>query len=97
MRHNDDESGFRYFGRISRTVGAVLDARHTEHPLRVAMTCGALEGNLSNNEDMASALLRAGHDVVFSRVPDLHNYTAWRDSLDPALTDLLRKCWGATG
>jgi len=35
--------------------------------------------------------------VVFSRVPDLHNYTAWRDSLDPALTDLLRKCWGATG
>jgi len=30
-------------------------------------------------------------------VPDLHNYTAWRDSLDPALTDLLRKCWGTTG
>jgi enterochelin esterase family protein len=97
VRHDDDESGFRYFGRISRTVEAVLDARHTEHPLHVAMTCGALEGNLSNNEDMASALRRAGHEVAFSRVPDLHSYTAWRDALDPALTDLLRKCWGTTG
>jgi len=73
------------------------DPAGAEHPLRVAMTCGALEGNLGNNEDVASPLLRAGHDVVSSRVPDLHNYTAWRDSLDPALTDLLRKCWGATG
>jgi hypothetical protein len=30
-------------------------------------------------------------------VHDLHNYTAWRDSLDPALTDLLRSVWGAQG
>jgi enterochelin esterase-like enzyme len=97
VQHDDDESGFRYFGRISRTVASILDARHTDHPLAVALTCGALEGNLSNNEDMAAALRRAGHDVTFSTVPDLHNYTAWRDSLDPALTDLLRKCWGATG
>ncbi len=97
VRHDDDESGFRYFGRISRTVAAVLDARQTEHPLQVAMTCGSLEGNLSNNEDMAAALRRAGHEVSFTTVPDLHNYTAWRDSLDPALTDLLRKCWGAKG
>jgi enterochelin esterase family protein len=73
------------------------DPAGAEHPLRVAMTCGALEGNLGNHEDMASALRRAGHDVVSSRVPDLHDYTAWRDSSDPALTDLLRKCWGATG
>lgn len=97
VRHDDEESGFRYFGRISRTVASILDARHAEHPLRIAMTCGSLEGNLSNNEDMAAALARAGHDVSFTRVPDLHNYTAWRDSLDPALTDLLRKCWGTTG
>ena len=97
VRHDDDESGFRYFGRISRTVSAVLDAREAAHPLRIAMTCGSLEGNRSNNEDMAAALRRAGHDVTFETVPDLHNYTAWRDSLDPALTDLLRKCWGTTG
>lgn len=97
VRHDDEESGFRYFGRISRSVATVLDARHTEHPLHVAMTCGALEGNLSNNEDMAAALRRAGHDVTFTTVADLHSYTAWRDSLDPALTDLLRKCWGTQG
>jgi enterochelin esterase family protein len=97
VRHDDDESGFRYFGRISRTVASVLDARHTDHALHVAMTCGGLEGNASNNADMATALRRAGHDVTYATVPDLHNYTAWRDSLDPALTDVLRKCWGAQG
>lgn len=95
--HDDQESAFRYFGRIARAVRAVLDARHTEHPLRVGLTCGTLEENLRNNEDMAAALCRAGHDVSFAAVPDLHNYTAWRDALDPALTDLLQKCWFAQG
>ena len=37
---------------------------------------------------MAAALRRAGHDVTFETVPDLHNYTAWRDILDPALNTL---------
>jgi enterochelin esterase family protein len=97
VRHDDDEAGFRYFGRISRAVAAVLDAPPTAHPLHIAMTCGAQEGNLSNNEDMAAALRRAGHDVEFTAGADLHNYTAWRDSLDPALTSLLRKCWGTQG
>ena len=28
------------------------------------------------------------------RSPDLHNYTAWRDALDPHLTEVLRDLWG---
>lgn len=96
VQHDDEESGFRYFGRISRTVAAVLDAPPTDHPLHVSLTCGGLEGNLRNNRDMAAALRRAGHDVAFTTAADLHNYTAWRDCLDPALTDLLRKCWCGT-
>jgi enterochelin esterase family protein len=95
-RHDDAESAFKYFERVSRTVRTVLDARDAPHPMHVAMTCGALEENLANNEDMARALRRAGHHVDFRTVPDLHNYTAWRDSLDPALTDLLRECWITT-
>ena len=87
VRHDEAESGYRYFGRISRSVQAVLDMRHAEHPLTVGMSCGALEENVANNRDMAAALRRAGHDVALREVPDLHNYTAWRDALDPGLTD----------
>ena len=94
VRHDDAESGYRYFGRISRLVQSVLDMRHAEHPLVVGMTCGALEENVANNRDMATALRRAGHDVTLREVADLHNYTAWRDALDPTLTDVLRRVWG---
>ena len=62
----------------------VLDMRHAEHPLRIGMRAGQLEENAANNRDMAAALRRAGHDVTLREVPDLHNYTAWRDALDPA-------------
>ena len=97
VRHDDAESGYRYFGRISRLVQSVLDTRHAEHPLVVGMTCGALEENVANNRDMAAALRRAGHDVTLREVADLHNYTAWRDSLDPGLTEVLRRVWGHEG
>lgn len=93
VRHDDSESGYRWFGRISRTVQSLLDMRHVEHPLVVGMTCGTLEENLANNRDMASALTRAGHDVRLREVPDLHNYTAWRDALDPTLTEVLQRVW----
>lgn len=97
VRHDEAESGYRFFGRISRSVQAILDARHADHPLVVGMTCGALEENAANNRDMAAALRRAGHDVRYREVADLHNYTAWRDALDPTLTDVLRTVWGVSG
>ena len=95
VRHDDEESGYPFFGRISRLVQTVLDMRDTEHPLTVGMTCGTLEENLANNRDMAAALRRAGHAVDLTEVPDLHNYTAWRDALDPGLTHVLRTVWGS--
>ena len=94
VRHDDSESGYRYFWRISRLVQSVLDMRHAEHPLTVGMSCGALEENAANNRDMAAALRRAGHDVTLREVADLHNYTAWRDALDPGLTEVLHRVWG---
>ncbi len=95
LRHDHSESGYRYFDRISRAVQAVLDTREAEHPLVVGLTCGAQEENAANNRDMAAALRRAGHDVRHREVPDLHNYTAWRDALDPALTEVLQAVWPA--
>lgn len=93
VRHDGAESDYRYFGRISRLVQSVLDTRHTEHPITVGMTCGGLEENVANNRDMAAALSRAGHDVRYREVADLHNYTAWRDALDPGLTEVLQTVW----
>ncbi len=97
VRHDDAESGFAYFGRISRAVQQVLDTRDPQHHVVVGMTCGALEENAANNRDMAAALARAGHDVTYRQVDDLHNYTAWRDALDPGLTEVLRTTWGWSG
>jgi enterochelin esterase-like enzyme len=95
-RH-DSVAAFPFYWRISQRVSAILDARHTDHPLRIGLTCGALEENAPNNASIAAALRRAGHTVDHVTVPDLHNYTAWRDALDPHLTDLLRDCWRTTG
>lgn len=93
-KHDDQESSYKYFGRISRRVQEVIDTREAVRPLRVGMTCGGLEENAANNRDMAAALRRAGHHVTHDEVADLHNYTAWRDALDPHLTEVLRDVWG---
>jgi enterochelin esterase-like enzyme len=91
------EEGYPSFRRVVEAVQGIEAGDPTEHPLRVAMTCGLLEENYANNVAMAAALTRLGHDVRFFDVRDLHNYTAWRDSLDVALTGLLRSVWRTQG
>ena len=59
-------------------------------PVPVVMTCGRIEENIENNRTMARALSAQGYDVALHELPDVHNYTAWRDSFDPHLTRLLR-------
>jgi enterochelin esterase family protein len=85
-RLDPQESGFPRFGRIVRFVRGTL--REPALDARVAMTCGSAEENIHNNRLVARAL-----GVDLAEVPDLHNYTAWRDALHPHLTDLLRRCW----
>lgn len=87
------ESSYPWFGRIVDSVRAIPELAARRRPLPIALSCGALEENAANNHAMAERLRAAGHDVRYLEVADLHNYTAWRDSWDPALTDLLRDCW----
>jgi enterochelin esterase-like enzyme len=94
---DSQEAGYPSFARVVDAVRRIEGAEPTGEHLRVAMTCGVLEENYANNLEMFAALLRLGHEVRFFDVRDLHNYTAWRDSLDPALTDLLRSVWGTQG
>lgn len=87
------ESTYPYFDRVVSAVSAIQRVPRTDRPLHISMTCGRLEENFANNDAMAAALADQGHLVSFEPVSDLHNYTAWRDSLDPSLSDLLRAAW----
>ncbi|MBV9941406.1 MAG: hypothetical protein JO262_04680 [Solirubrobacterales bacterium] len=87
------ESGFPRYGRIARFVRGVVRAGAHPDPLPVAMTCGVEEENIHNNRLMAAALGEQGYLVRLVEVPDLHNYTAWRDALHPHLTRLLARAW----
>lgn len=92
-RFDAHESRFSRYGRVSRYVQTVLRASGARDPIPVAMTCGALEENLANNQLMARGLAAQGYDVDLTEVADVHSYTAWRDAFDPALTDLLARLW----
>jgi enterochelin esterase-like enzyme len=94
QRWDRQESGFPRFRRISRFVGSVLHGGPAATPIPVAMTCGAPEENLANNRAIAAALRRQGHAATLHVNRDAHNYTGWRDTLDPHLLDLLARAWG---
>ena len=40
---------------------------------------------------MEQALRARGYPAELHEVPDMHNYTAWRDAFDPHLTRLVRQ------
>jgi enterochelin esterase family protein len=94
QRHVDGlESAFPRFDRIARFVATVTEAATARRPIPVGMTCGTIEENLSNNRRMRDALALQGYDVEFAEHRDGHNWISWRDSFDPHLTALLRRCW----
>jgi enterochelin esterase family protein len=90
-RFDSQESGFPRYARIVRVVRRIL--RSTARPIPVQLTCGTAEENVFNNRVMARALEEQGYEARLDEVPDLHNYTAWRDALDPHLTRLLQDVW----
>jgi enterochelin esterase family protein len=90
-RHDSQESRFPRYRRIVRAARELK--RDAGVPERVTMTCGVLEENLANNREMARALAAQEFDVELNVVPDMHNYTGWRDALHPHLTHLLLSVW----
>jgi enterochelin esterase-like enzyme len=96
-RFDRHESGFPRYARIVRFVRGVLRAPPSDDTVPVAMTCGAEEENVHNNRVMANALAAQGYPAHLSEVPDLHNYTGWRDAFDPYLTRLLADLWPLRG
>ncbi len=92
-RYDPQERGFVRFNRIARFVRATQHDGALALPIPVTLTVGATEENAANNRAMAHALAGQGYEVELEEVPDMHNYTGWRDALDPHLTRLLRRIW----
>jgi enterochelin esterase family protein len=92
-RYDSQESGFPRYARITRFVSALLRSSSDPDPVPAIMTCGAEEENVHNNRLMASSLSAHGYGARLHEVPDLHNYTCWRDALHPHLTRLLADLW----
>jgi enterochelin esterase-like enzyme len=91
-RFDSQESGFVRYRRVVRFVRATLRER-PRRAVPVTLTCGAREENVHNNRLMASALAAQGYRARFVEGPGVHDYTAWRDMLDPHLTALLQDVW----
>ena len=82
------ERGFSRWARVTAFVREVLDGGRATGAAPAVLTCGAAEENIHNNRVMAAKLGEHLHEL-----PDMHNYTAWRDALHPHLTHLLEELW----
>lgn len=83
------ERGFPSWEHVTALVAEVVSDQRAAALPPVAITCGAHEENAANNALLAARLREVGVEVTHAEVADMHNVTCWRDSLDPALRDLL--------
>jgi enterochelin esterase-like enzyme len=88
-RHEDWHPRYH---RIIRFVGRTHLGKDAS-PIPVSLTCGTVEENLSNNRALAATLDAQGYEVRLAEHRDAHNWTAWRDSFHPNLTELLQRHW----
>lgn len=93
-RLDSQERRFPHYRRITAFTAALQADGVPGVPVPVAATCGSIEENIENNRLMLAVLRAAGYPAVLHEVPDMHNYTAWRDAFDPWLTGLLRQARG---
>lgn len=94
METDPQEADFSHFADVTAFVREVLGTADPPSRPRVAMTSGSVEENVHNNRVMAAHLGDLGYAVEYGETPDVHNFTAWRDVLDPYLTALLLQVWG---
>ncbi len=88
-RFDSHEQRFPYYRQITRFVTEVHAGGLPRAPVPAVFTCGVIEENIDNNRLMRNTLHGRGYPATLHEVPDMHNYTAWRDAFNPYLTDLL--------
>jgi enterochelin esterase family protein len=90
-RLDSQEQGFAYYPQIVSFVTGVHGGGLPPRPVPAVLTCGLIEENVENNRLMAKTLRAGGYPAALHEVPDMHNWTAWRDAFDPGLTGLLAR------
>jgi enterochelin esterase family protein len=93
-RFDAHERRFPYYQRVVRFVTGAQAGGLQDRRVPVVLTCGAIEENVANNRLMEQALRARGYQAELRELPDVHNYTAWRDAFDPHLTRLLGQVCG---
>jgi enterochelin esterase-like enzyme len=101
-RFDAHERRFPYYRRVVAFVAGVHAGAQPgaqpgvlpDRPVPVVLTCGAIEENVHNNRLVEQALRARGYPAELTEVPDMHNYTAWRDAFHPHLTRLVRQVCG---
>lgn len=88
--HDRQESGYSRFAHICAAVDELLQAPSAQAG-SVLLTCGSVEENRANNEQMAQALTTQGYQVDVHIVPDAHTMIGWRDAWSPGLERLLEQ------
>ena len=88
-RFDARERRYPYYQRVVRFVAGAQAGGRPDRRVPVVLTCGAIEENVANNRLMTQALRARGYPAELREVPDMHNYTAWRDAFHPHLTRLL--------
>lgn len=92
---DESEDWFAGFARLIRFVDELVAAAdRVVDAAPIVLTCGAVEENLTGNRAVRDALTMQGYPVRLAEPRDAHNWTAWRDALEPHLLDLLREQWG---
>lgn len=87
------EHRFSGYAAVTRFTAQLHSTAAAADPVPVTLVAGTGEENLDNNRRTADALRRQGHRVGWGEFADGHNFTAWRDSLHPHLTELLAGLW----
>jgi enterochelin esterase-like enzyme len=90
-RLDSQERRFPHYRRIIGFTADVHAGGLPARPVPVVLTCGAIEENAANNRLMTATLQASDYPATLHELPDMHNYTAWRDAFDPHLTSLLRQ------
>jgi enterochelin esterase-like enzyme len=85
------ERRFPYYRRIIGFTADVRGGGLPARPVPIAATCGQIEENVANNRLITQVLRAHDYPATLREVPDMHNYTAWRDAFDPSLTGLLQR------
>jgi pimeloyl-ACP methyl ester carboxylesterase len=89
------ESGYPFFDRVVGFVASLHESTGLPAGFPdAAMTCGVAEENLTNNRLLHHHLCELGAAVTWGEVRQGHTWMCWRDTLDPHLTQLLRRVWG---